>query len=90
MILIRRDVVCTEIASWNWSGSNDKMQVQIPMPTGTTFDVIQQPTITATTDDSSTTYPDLFYSTSGSRNTSFPTLEESSDETISLRISTRL
>ncbi|KAH0653061.1 hypothetical protein KY289_030739 [Solanum tuberosum] len=37
------------MASWNWSGSNDKMQEQIPMPTGITFDAIQQPTPTATT-----------------------------------------
>ena len=40
-ILIRRDVVFDEMASFKWRGSNDKMQEQIPMPTGITFDAIQ-------------------------------------------------
>nr|XP_010317373.1 uncharacterized protein LOC104646074 [Solanum lycopersicum] len=75
-ILIRRDLVVGQTPSWNSSGSNDKMHVQIPMSTGTTFDAIPQPTTTATT--------------TGSRNTSSTTLEESLDETIPLRISTRL
>ncbi|XP_010317373.2 uncharacterized protein [Solanum lycopersicum] len=75
-ILIRRDLVVGQTPSWNSSGSNDKMHVQIPMSIGTTFDAIPQPTTTATT--------------TGSRNTSSTTLEESLDETIPLRISTRL
>ncbi|KAH0734683.1 hypothetical protein KY285_010390 [Solanum tuberosum] len=78
------------MASWNWSGSNDKMQEQIPMPTGITFDAIQKPTPTATTAGSSTTSPDSFSSTSGSRNSSSTTLEESSDGPIPLRRSARL
>jgi len=60
------------------------------MPTGITFDAIQQLTPTATAAGSSTTSPDSFSSTSGSRNSSSTTLEESSDEPIPLRRSTRL
>ncbi|KAH0730413.1 hypothetical protein KY289_001601 [Solanum tuberosum] len=66
------------------------MQEQIPMPTGITFDAIQQPIPTATAAGSSTTSPDSFSSTSGSRNSSSTTLEESSDGPITLRRSTRL
>lgn len=78
------------MTSWIWRGSNDKMQEQIPMPTRITFDAIQQPTPTATAFGSSTTSLDLFSSTSWSRNYLSTTLEESSDEPISLRRSTRL
>ena len=53
-ILIRRDVVFDEMASWNWSGSNGKKQEQILTPTGITFDGIQQSTPTATEVSSST------------------------------------
>ena len=53
------------MASWNWSGSNNKMQEQIPMPTGITFDGIQQPTPTATAAEYSTTSPNLFLQLQG-------------------------
>ena len=39
--LTRKNVVFHEMTSWNWSENNDKMQEQIPMPTGITFDAIQ-------------------------------------------------
>lgn len=88
-ILIRRDVVFDEMASWNWSGSNEKIQEQILIPTGITFDGIQQPTPTATAASSSSTSPDSSSSPSPRRNSSSTTLKESPDEPIPLRRSTR-
>ncbi|KAF3651721.1 putative chaperonin 60 subunit beta 4, chloroplastic-like [Capsicum annuum] len=59
------------------------------LPTGITFDGIQQPNATVTATGSSTTSPDSSSSASLSKNSSSTTLEESQAEPIPLRRSTR-
>ncbi|KAA8532830.1 hypothetical protein F0562_033053 [Nyssa sinensis] len=78
-ILIRRDVVFDENASWDWRGSGEKMQQQVPMSIGISPNASQEPTPTSSS-GSSMASPSSSASTSPSRDSS-STLEESSDET---------
>ncbi|CAL5340443.1 unnamed protein product [Camellia sinensis] len=72
--LIRRDVVFDENASWDWRGSDEKMQQQVPMSIGISPNESQVPIPTSSSGSS------MASPSSPTRDFS-PTLEESSDET---------
>ncbi|CAL5412844.1 unnamed protein product [Camellia sinensis] len=74
LFLIRRDVVFDENASWDWRGSDEKMQQQVPMSIGISPNESQVPIPTSSSGSSMT-------SPSSPRRDFSPTLEESSDET---------
>lgn len=79
-ILIRRDVVFDENASWDWRGSDEKRPQQVPMSIGISPNECQEPTPTSSPASSSTASPSSSASALLSRDSS-STLEESSDET---------
>ncbi|CAL5345664.1 unnamed protein product [Camellia sinensis] len=74
LFLIRRDVVFDENASWDWRGSDEKMQQQVPMSIGISPNESQVPIPTSSSGSS-------MASPSSPRRDFSPTLEESSDET---------